>query len=80
MGTDCDVAIVQNSLMCSSRKDNVPGILPQYSLSVFEGTRQHSLKLRIELSCPHYFCCVPEITRDRSRPRCPTIQPISVCT
>jgi hypothetical protein len=39
MSTDCDKAIVQNSLTCSSRKDNVPGILLQCALTVFEDTR-----------------------------------------
>ena len=80
MSTDCDKAIVHNSLTCSSRKDNVRGILPQYALPVFEDTPKHSLELRIEPSCPRYLGCVPEIRRDTSRPRCPTIQPVSVCT
>jgi hypothetical protein len=43
MGTDCDKAIVQNSLTCSSRRDNVPGILPQYALTIFEDTRSSLL-------------------------------------
>jgi hypothetical protein len=58
MSTDCDKAIVQNFLTCSLRKDNVPGILPHYALTVFEDT-QSTLPNPIEPSCPHYLCCFP---------------------
>ena len=39
MSTDCDKAIVRNSVTRSFRKDNVPGILPHYALTVFEDTQ-----------------------------------------
>lgn len=72
MSTDCDKASVQNSLTCSFRKDNVPGILPHYALTVFEDTQS---------TLPNPTSNLLALTTSVvSPPRCPTIQPISVCT
>jgi hypothetical protein len=77
MSTDYDKGNCPEFPRVGFRKDNIPGTLPHYVLTVFEDTQS-----TLPNPGSNLVVIIPSVASpksDTSRPRGPTIQPISVC-